>query len=364
MINKPRVLFTLYNTNNVGGPNVSMLSVANSFLKDFYNFKEIIINDKLGGRLKIHVLRRLIREIKLYNPDIIYVSGLQLHGFYMILASKLAGYKNKTITIVHGSACDSLKIGRIKKIIFQKFLEPYTVRNSYCVYTVCKEMANKSIINKHTKNFGGVIHNAAPDWGQIELKSDLNLREELQIASDSFLFIYTGRVHEEKGLVYLFDAFKNTPRRAHLVIVGDGADFDKFKSYCSSCKELKDRVHFLGKRNDIKELLLDSDVFVFPSLHENLPNSVVEACKLGKAVIATNVGGIPEIITSGIEGILVDPFDSDSLEHAMNDCISNPAIIEKYGARAKLKVDSEFSKEFLYPKIKELFDDIVRRNAK
>ena len=363
-IQKKKVLYTLYNTNKVGGPNVSMQNVADSYLKSFFCFKSIVIDDRLGIFPKFKVIKRLIKEIRNFCPDVIYVSGLQLHGFYMILASKLAGFKNKTITIVHGSACDSLNIGKLKKFIFAKILEPYTIKNSFIVYTVCKEMAERRFIKKYSKHFGGVIHNAAPDWPVNNGVHTLNIRELINADKEDVLFVYTGRVHREKGIGYLLDAFKTIEGHAKLIIVGDGSDYEKYINYQKQDENLTKKVYFLGKKNDIKGILEQSDVFVFPSLHENLPNSIVEACKIGLPVISTNVGGIPEIIENEKEGLLVKPYNSEEIKNAINFLLANPKLIKEYGKNAKKKVDTYFSKEFLYPKIQLLFEQVINQEER
>jgi glycosyltransferase involved in cell wall biosynthesis len=108
----------------------------------------------------------------------------------------------------------------------------------------------------------------------------------------------------------------------------------------------------LGKRNDVNEILKASDVFILPTLHENLGNVFLEASSAGIPSIGTNVGGVPEVIEDGITGILVPPYDSDALVDAINKLYGDKELRAKMGTSALLKLNTQFSID----KIEEKFD--------
>ena len=349
-----KVLVTIYNPSKVGGPNISMMSVMNSYLKNKYEFDTITISERLGKILKISVLKRLIHEIQEKKPDIIYVSGLQLQGFYMMLAATVAGYRKKCVLIVHGSACDAIRLSNFNRFIFRYILEPFSVRTAGTTYTVCEEMAMNPIVRNNCKRFGGVIHNAAPDVDPTLYGKDF--RNELGLTDNDILLTYTGRVIEDKGISYLLEAMKGLPSNVKLAIVGDGVDMDNYISWTHNNSITN--VFFVGKRNDVMSILASTDIYVFPSLHENLPNSLVEACLFGLPVVSTNVGGNPEVIKDNYNGILVNPRSSIELKKAIERLINSKELRELMGRKGKEIIEKEFTQQTIYPKIDALFEKI------
>jgi glycosyltransferase involved in cell wall biosynthesis len=101
-------------------------------------------------------------------------------------------------------------------------------------------------------------------------------------------------------------------------------------------KELRidDRVHFLGMRDDVYELLAGLDVFAMSSRFEGLPIALLEAMSAHLPVVATSVGGIPEVVTSGTTGILVRPGDPAALAHAIQGLLDDPDRRERLGDAA------------------------------
>ena len=353
---KKKILATIYCPGQLSGPSVSTYSVMNSYLCGKYCFATITISERLGSIPRVSVIKRLIKEIKNEDPDVIYISGLQLHGFYIVLAAKLAGYKKKTLLIVHGSACDNLVISRIKHYFFKHIIEPFTVRNSQITYTVCKEMANNPIVSRNCKRFGGVIHNAAPEINPDCFDRHV-FREELNANESDVIAVFTGRIVADKGIQFLLESLIGIPKWIIVAIVGDGPDFDKYKN---KAEELGlSNCFFLGRRNDVFSILAGSDLFVFPSLHENLPNSVVEACAMGLPVIATDVGGNTEIVRNNQNGLIVPANDSVALHDAIIKLATSKEDRARMGKESRGIIQNEFTQTVLYPKIEKLFDEII-----
>lgn len=351
---KKKVMVSFFNTKNIGGPNTAMHKLVNSFLSQKYEFIPIIINEHLGKILKIKVLLRLIKTIKKEKPDVIYFTGMQLHGFYIALAAVLAGYKNKTIMAVRGSSCDALNLDRIQKFLFRYFIEPYTVKMTEIIHTVCTDMAHNPIVYKNCKNFGGVIYNSVPV--KIEFNRSV-FRSEISAANDELLMVFTGRLVEDKGISYLIEAIPSIDKRCRMIFVGDG-NIGKYKAMCEQLGVV-DRVIFLGKRKDIASILSGCDLFIFPTLHENLSNSLLEACTYGLPVVATNVGGNPEVIRNEIDGLLVPSADSIALANAINRIAQNNQLRKKMSQMAMEHMKEEFSPEKIFGKIDEIFTQII-----
>lgn len=139
-----------------------------------------------------------------------------------------------------------------------------------------------------------------------KMKSEAACPEDLIYLSHPIIGT-VGRLHKTKGHKYLVEGFRKVVQKfpkAHLLIVGDGDQKENLEKQISEMG-LNNSVHLLGLRNDVAAILQLIDVFVFPSLEEGLGIALIEACAVGKPCVATNVGGIPEIIEDGKSGFLI-----------------------------------------------------------
>lgn len=355
--NKPRVAVFVYNTSKIGGPTKAMRLLMESWLKEHYTFKEFAINSKLGKIPRIKLILKLRKELRDFDPEIIHITGLQLHGFYAALISRLAGYKN-LVLVVRGSSTDSLSFPLLNKALFKYIIEPYTIKLVRFVYTVCETMAEKKMI-KESGKFVGVINNAIP-LIDISVFTKGYVRNELGIGPSEVLFVYTGRITYEKGLDFALEAFNNI-KNAKFLLCGTGENIADYKIKHKKLIDEK-KVFFLGERQDVLNILFDADVFLFPTLHENLSNSLLEACVFGIPSIATSVGGNPEVIKNGFNGVLINKSDSIAIEKAANFFIENENERKIMGQNARNFVLEFFSQESKFKQVKEIYDKLARRD--
>lgn len=152
-------------------------------------------------------------------------------------------------------------------------------------------------------------------------------RQALGLPADAPVFLFVGRQVKEKGLQELVDAFEYLPEQAHVVIVGGQVPGDRDSIHI----EAKDRLHVLGEREDIPNLLSAADVFVLPSYREGLPRSIIEAMAMGKPVIATNIRGCREEVIHEQTGLLCNVQDAQDLAAKMNVFLEQPSFIQTYG---------------------------------
>ena len=143
-------------------------------------------------------------------------------------------------------------------------------------------------------------------------------RNSLNVPENAFVFLTVAVLREPKGIQYMLEAMpqivKSAPH-AHYLIVGEG-DHGKILKKITASLQIEEHITFAGQRNDIPEILSASDAFVLPTLMEALPTVLIEACAAQKAIVASSVGGIPEIVTDGVNGYLVPPAQAQSLENA------------------------------------------------
>lgn len=164
-------------------------------------------------------------------------------------------------------------------------------------------------------------------------------RADLCIAEDQILITFVGRLVKEKGIDELFDAFGVLAReepRTKLALVGHAHKEGPIRRKLGA-KGLEERVVMVGgvPAKEIPGYLNATDLFVFPSWNEGLPNAVKEASACALPIVATNVGGIPEIIEDGVTGLLVPPRSADALFEALRRLVADVDLCSKLGTAAR-----------------------------
>ena len=154
---------------------------------------------------------------------------------------------------------------------------------------------------------------------------------------DKFVIACTARLVPLKGHKYLLDALAKLKRHRQdwvCWLIGDGPLRNQLKQQANKLG-LQDYIKFLGNQNNIAALLNQVDLFVFPSLQDNFPYGVMEAQIAGVPVIATDAGGIPEMVHNGTSGLISPKYNSDSLFKNMNTLIENANLREVLANNAK-----------------------------
>jgi len=339
----------------ISGPNVANNIIFNSYLKEKYTFSFLEHNPQKGIKKNILVIPHLMSQIKEINPDIVHVTGLSRSGIESVLAARLCG--KKVLLTIRGSSLDAINFK--KKFLYAHIVEPLTLRLSHKVYTVCNAMANRTHIKKHSKhNFIGTIHNSAPivDINKIET---FDLRYKLNIDKNAVVVAIVGRMTFDKGVTYIVDAINViTDKNIVFVFIGDGGIIDEVQKKILP-DDINKRVFFMGKQNQVMSILKECDIFLFATLHENLSNALLEACKVGLAVIATDVGGNPEVITDRHNGLLIPPRDSKAIVKSILQLVKNKEMRQKLGSNATKNVEENFSQSALLAKVGRVYQDLI-----
>ena len=205
-----------------------------------------------------------------------------------------------------------------------------------------------------------VIYNAV-DWSQLHTTTSRDaMRAAIGVPVDAPVAGIIARLTEQKAHRYLFDAMASTPDLSsmHLVVVGDGELRDDLRAHVDRLG-LSRRVHFLGARRDLGDLLGAIDVFVMPSLWEGLPLSMVLAMGAGLPVVATRVAGIPEVVEDGATGVLVPPADVTALGSALARLVRDPALRQSMGAAASAFVRPRFGVDGYVDAVTGLYDRLL-----
>jgi glycosyltransferase involved in cell wall biosynthesis len=170
------------------------------------------------------------------------------------------------------------------------------------------------------------------------------VRSELGLRQDDLIIGAAVRLTPQKCLDLLIEAFAGVHHRfdhANLVIAGTGPDREALGAHADRLG-VRHRVHFLGLRHDVPRLLCAYDVFALSSVWEGMPLGVLEAMALGCPVVATQVGGVSEMIKDGHSGIIVKPRDVSALESALAALLVDPVLGQAMAARAREHYHQQF----------------------
>lgn len=182
----------------------------------------------------------------------------------------------------------------------------------------------------------------------------------VEVEDDGYAF-YFGRLIKEKGIFTLLEAFKGLKDKK-LLIAGDGPDLEKIKEYLNKNK-MKENVKLLGyiDSDKVKEYVRKSRFIIVPSIwYENCPYSVLETLAIGKPIIGSNLGGIPELVKNNESGLIYTYNKPKELQEKMKTLFENKELADELGKNAKQIAKKEYSKESYYNKIINIYEGAVK----
>jgi glycosyltransferase involved in cell wall biosynthesis len=201
-----------------------------------------------------------------------------------------------------------------------------------------------------------VVPNGIPD---PPAPSGADVRAELGIAAGRPLALAFGRLERQKGFDVLIEAAGRMPELA-IVIAGEGAERASLQALARR-HGVDDRVLLPGFRSDVPDLLAAADVAVFPSRYEGSPLSVIECMAAGAAIVATRVGGVPELLDDGVHALLVPPEDPVALADAVLRVAGDATLRAELAARAGERQRAEFGIEAMLDRLGELYEALWRQ---
>lgn len=186
----------------------------------------------------------------------------------------------------------------------------------------------------------------------------LTLRQGLGLKDDDFVLIFVGHEFSRKGLGYAVEALALLPEKVHLLVVGGGAQFgaERYKQRVGELA-LNERVRFLGTRSDVQDVMNASDAFILPADFEAWPLVGLEAMACGKPVLMTPVGGVPEFLEHGINGLFIKQNDCD-IAKKVSMLMGNPEMLACMGVACR-KTALQYSWQSIARKYLDLVNDVA-----
>jgi glycosyltransferase involved in cell wall biosynthesis len=342
---------------NYGGAEVRVLQLAQGF-KDIGCQVACLKQSPLARKAHEYGLQPIEVEENKVNPRIspILRKIFQQGGFDIIDAHNVQSYfwayfstrgifqRPTLVATVHSSTHmehpDRLKAGlfeTITRLAVPQFDQVVTVSRF-----IFSELTRYKIPEDHISRISnGVQFNRA---GKAE---GLFVRRELGIDPADLVVGTIGRLEPAKGIDLLIHAVAQLVPiwpQIKCLVVGDGR-LSSFLKGLAKENGLEKHVIFTGFRSDIPKLLEAYDVFTLPSRTEGIPIALLEACYTALPVVATRVGGVPEIITDGQNGLLVDPGDIDGLAKGIDSFLRNRPLAEQMGQQAAAEVAARYTLE-------------------
>lgn len=190
---------------------------------------------------------------------------------------------------------------------------------------------------------------------QAEARRKLNLPLEAQVVGT------VSRLHPDKGVEFLVRALTQVAG-ASLVVIGDGPEWNRLQQLTADLN-LTGRIIWAGYRPDVVDLLPAFDIFAQPSQIEGLPNTIIEAMSVALPVVATAVGGVPEIVTDGQTGLLVPACNPPLLAAALNRLLSNPELRRQMGQAGFEFVKQNFSVRQMVQQTQNLYRQLLKNKG-
>jgi glycosyltransferase involved in cell wall biosynthesis len=195
------------------------------------------------------------------------------------------------------------------------------------------------------------------------------IRQEFGIDPKCPLIAVVGRLVRTKGLEFFLEAAATIASRyptARFLIVGEANIEPPYRLELEERARnlnLTGRLIFTGQRNDVPQIMREIDISVQPSLSESFSNTLLESMANGLPVVATTVGGNPEVMTDGESGILVQPGDAAALSRGMAQLLDSPELAQRFGQAARNKVAREYSLDCLLRRTEDLYVTLLERRG-
>ncbi|MBV8990914.1 MAG: glycosyltransferase [Solirubrobacterales bacterium] len=188
-----------------------------------------------------------------------------------------------------------------------------------------------------------------------------DVREELEIPVGAPVVTAVGHLRPQKAFEVLLEAtavLRPSMPSLRVLMVGDGPERTKLEGLIDSLN-LRDSATILGVRRDVMDVLAASDIAVCCSDFEGSPQAVIEYMAAGKPVVATRVGGLPDLVEDGVTGVLVEPRSPTHLARAIGDLLARPERATEMGARGKERQRSEFTIDVTLARLEALYHQLL-----
>lgn len=299
---------------------------------------------------------RLCRVVGELRPDIIETHNNKSHLLVKVMPRLRAN--RLWFAYHHGYIYPDLK----QRIY--NHVDGFTLRGADRVLTVCEAfrptLQGLGVAEERIR----ILHNSAVPLRPVFDAESRALRERLRIGTTDSVILSIGRLSREKGHRELCRALGNL-RSSHagwkLILVGEGPERKSLQELAGSLG-IEERVIFAGYHPQVAAFYAIADVVVLPSLSEGSSNVLLEAMMAGLPIVATRVGGNPEIVIDEATGLLVSPGDPGALANALDRLLNDRSLAVRLGEAARSRVSAEFSPERYRERLLSFYEQALQEN--
>jgi len=318
------------------------------------------LHKKPGNDLGAYIrLWKLLRKLK---PDIVHTRNLGTIEY--VIPAMLAGVKcrvhgehGRDMSDIDGTNKKYIFLRRFYSIFLHRFIALSKDLEQWLLNTV--NIKRQKVVQLYNgvdlMRFNGLLEEKALPTGVP------------QIQVDDILIGTVGRLQAEKDQTTLIKAFAqvyaSAEKNIKLLLIGDGPDKPQLEALVTE-NVLTDHVIFLGARNDIPELFSKLDIFVLPSRGEGISNTILEAMASGLPVIATRVGGNPELVEENKTGMLVPSDHPEKMANALHIYIKDMTLARKHGEAGRKRVETLFSMSNMVKNYTQVYDSLLAASSK
>lgn len=308
-----------------------------------------------GNVYELNEIRRVTCQmrtlLKKGKPEI-----LHSHLYMADLVARLSTSKNiGLISTLHGVDGWWFEKNRLRSIVKTKLDMVLGLMRESQYIAVSEDVKTNACEHLNLKESKvKVIHNG--------IKVDRFTPKE-RLRNKAPIIIQVGRIDERKGHLTSLKAMIQILqhiREARLLFVGDGPWRKSIESEIENLR-LSKSVQLMGIRDDVPDLLASADIFWMPSESEGLPISCIEAMASGLPIVATNVGGIPEIVVEGETGYLIEKGSHEQLSARTLDLLDNWPLAQEFGQRGRKRVEMHFTIQKTASAYMKAYEDIVEK---
>ena len=360
-----------------------------SFLKSFYDVIAVSSDEKKLKKFaksqgvkwysiemtrKITPIIDLISLFKMYffirreKPDIIHTHTPKA-GVIGMFAAYIANVPIRLHTV---AGLPLLETTGIKRIILN-FVEKLTYKFSTKIYPNSYGLKEIILKNNFTfKNKLKIIGNGSSNGidtnyfnsDLISKEQNQILRSNLKIEKNDFVFIFIGRIVGDKGineLVEAFNLFSKETSKTKLLLVGNFEDeLDPISKSSKNIISNNDKIILAGYQNDVRPYFSISDVLIFPSYREGLPNVVLQAGAMGLPSIVSNINGCNEIIENNTNGLVIKVKCIDAIYDAMIKITSDKILFNKLRLNSRDSIKIKYEREALWGMLLNEYEDLIK----
>ncbi len=288
--------------------------------------------------------------------DILHVHYAMPHAICAILAKEMVEHDVKIVTTLHGTDITVLGVDPSLKNMIR-----FGIERSDRVTAVSESLVNQTSDMLNVDRDMDVIYNFVDEREYRQRDEANHLREEYGIQSDEKVIIHISNFRQVKRVQDVIYSFERIVKEvnAKLLLVGDGPEYS---TVCQLVSELglRDRVNFLGKQENVSELLSISDLKLLLSSKESFGLVLLEAMACGVPCIGTNIGGIPEVIQNGESGYICELGDIEDISTKSVELLTNIGKWKEFSRNGLLRVNQDFHSETVVKQYEEVYDELLQ----